>query len=95
VVIPLAYRLNDSASIRLNLAINYHRNADAAHAVASAVRTALRALDTASPFGFLAQPVDVGAAVVYLCSEGGRYVTNQRLAVNGGGFPGDVCSGDS
>lgn len=51
--------------------------------------TDLRTLDASMPFGFLAQPADVGAAVVYLCSEGGRYVTHQRLAVNGGGFPGE------
>jgi 3-oxoacyl-[acyl-carrier protein] reductase len=56
--------------------------------------TDLRALDASSPFGFMAQPADIGAAVVYLCSEGGRYVTHQRLAVNGGGFPGDVRAGD-
>ncbi len=48
--------------------------------------TDLRTLDESSPFGFLAQPSDIGAAVAYLCSEGGRYVTNQRIAVNGGGF---------
>ena len=56
--------------------------------------TDLRTLDASAPFGFMAQPADVGAAVVYLCSEGGRYVTHQRLAVNGGGFPGDMRAGD-
>jgi NAD(P)-dependent dehydrogenase (short-subunit alcohol dehydrogenase family) len=48
--------------------------------------TDLRTLDASLPFGFMAQPADIGAAVVYLCSEGGRYVTNQRIVVNGGGF---------
>jgi NAD(P)-dependent dehydrogenase (short-subunit alcohol dehydrogenase family) len=48
--------------------------------------TDLRTLDATLHFGFMAQPADIGAAVVYLCSEGGRYVTGQRIAVNGGGF---------
>ena len=48
--------------------------------------TDLRTLDASSPFGFLAQPADIGAAVVYFCSEGARNVTHQRIVVNGGGF---------
>ena len=44
----------------------------------------LRTLDASLPFGFMAQPADIGAAVVYLCSDGGRYVTGQRLVVDGG-----------
>jgi NAD(P)-dependent dehydrogenase (short-subunit alcohol dehydrogenase family) len=46
----------------------------------------LRQLDATSPFGFMCQPSDIGAAVAFLCSEGARYITNQRLTVNGGGF---------
>jgi 3-oxoacyl-[acyl-carrier protein] reductase len=37
-------------------------------------------------FGFVCQPEDVAGAVLYLCSEQGRYITNQRITVNGGGF---------
>jgi 3-oxoacyl-[acyl-carrier protein] reductase len=38
------------------------------------------------PFGFVCQPGDIANAIVFLCSEEGRYITNQRLTVNGGGF---------
>jgi NAD(P)-dependent dehydrogenase (short-subunit alcohol dehydrogenase family) len=38
-----------------------------------------------SPFGFICKPEDVAGAIVYLCSEEGRYVTGQRITVNGGG----------
>ena len=46
----------------------------------------IRTLDERSPFGFVCQPEDIAAAVAFLCSEDGRYITNQRLTVNGGGF---------
>jgi NAD(P)-dependent dehydrogenase (short-subunit alcohol dehydrogenase family) len=39
-----------------------------------------------APFGFICQPEDVAGAIVYLCSEEGRYITNQRITVNGGGY---------
>jgi 3-oxoacyl-[acyl-carrier protein] reductase len=40
----------------------------------------------ASPFGFICKPEDVAGAIVYLCSQEGRYVTGQRITVNGGGW---------
>lgn len=43
-------------------------------------------LSETSPFGFVCQPDDIAAAVAFLCSNDGRYITNQRLTVNGGGF---------
>ncbi|MGD9934651.1 MAG: SDR family NAD(P)-dependent oxidoreductase, partial [Dehalococcoidia bacterium] len=46
----------------------------------------IRSLDSASPFGFVCQPEDIANAIVFLCSDEGRYITNQRLTVNGGGF---------
>ncbi len=46
----------------------------------------MRTLDAAMPFGFVCQPEDIARAVAFLCSEDGRYITNQRLTVNGGGF---------
>ena len=39
-----------------------------------------------SPFGFICKPEDVAGAIVYLCSEEGRYITGQRITVNGGGW---------
>jgi 3-oxoacyl-[acyl-carrier protein] reductase len=38
------------------------------------------------PFGFMCQPEDIGAGVVYLCSDAGRYITNERLTISGGLF---------
>jgi NAD(P)-dependent dehydrogenase (short-subunit alcohol dehydrogenase family) len=38
-----------------------------------------------APFGYICQPRDVAGAILYLCSEEGRYVTGQRITVNGGG----------
>jgi NAD(P)-dependent dehydrogenase (short-subunit alcohol dehydrogenase family) len=46
----------------------------------------IRTLDAASPFGFVCQPADIANAIAFLCSEEGRYITNQRLTVSGGGF---------
>jgi NAD(P)-dependent dehydrogenase (short-subunit alcohol dehydrogenase family) len=46
----------------------------------------IRELDATSPFGFVCQPDDIGNAVVFLCSEAGRYITNDVLYVDGGGF---------
>ncbi|HEY5477521.1 MAG TPA: SDR family oxidoreductase [Tepidiformaceae bacterium] len=46
----------------------------------------LQRLDANSPLGFVCQPEDIANAIAFLCSEEGRYITNQRLTVNGGGF---------
>jgi len=43
-------------------------------------------LDPAMPFGFVCQPEDIGNAVAFLCSDAARYITNQILYVDGGGF---------
>jgi NAD(P)-dependent dehydrogenase (short-subunit alcohol dehydrogenase family) len=39
-----------------------------------------------APFGFICKPQDIAGAILYLCSDQGRYVTGQRITVNGGGF---------
>jgi NAD(P)-dependent dehydrogenase (short-subunit alcohol dehydrogenase family) len=41
---------------------------------------------TKAPFGYICRPEDVAGAVVYLCSDESRYVTGQRITVNGGGY---------
>ena len=46
----------------------------------------MRARDVAAPFGYVCTPEDIASAVYFLVSENGRYLTNQRIAVNGGGF---------
>lgn len=43
----------------------------------------MRELDKASPFGFVCTPQDIAATVAHLCSEDGRYITNQRITVSG------------
>jgi len=44
----------------------------------------MQELDESSPFGFVCKPVDIAAGVAYLCSEDARYVTGQRLTIDGG-----------
>jgi NAD(P)-dependent dehydrogenase (short-subunit alcohol dehydrogenase family) len=39
-----------------------------------------------APFGFICRPEDVAGAILYLCSDEARYVTGQRITVNGGGY---------
>ena len=39
-----------------------------------------------APFGYICRPEDVAGAIVYLCSDESKYVTGQRLTVNGGGY---------
>jgi len=46
----------------------------------------MRERDAMSPFGYVCQPEDIAAAVAFLVSNDGRYITNQRITVNGGGF---------
>lgn len=43
----------------------------------------MRELDENSPFGFVCTPQDIAATVAHLCSEDGRYITNQRITVSG------------
>jgi NAD(P)-dependent dehydrogenase (short-subunit alcohol dehydrogenase family) len=43
----------------------------------------MRELDASMPFGFVCTPADIAANVAHLCSEDGRYVTNQRITVSG------------
>jgi 3-oxoacyl-[acyl-carrier protein] reductase len=46
----------------------------------------MRDRDATAPFGFVCAPEDIAATVAHLVSEDGRYITNQRIPVNGGGF---------
>ena len=46
----------------------------------------MRQRDAQSPFGFVCTPDDIASTMTFLCSEGGRYITNERVTVSGGGF---------
>ncbi|HEX3919047.1 MAG TPA: SDR family oxidoreductase [Caulobacteraceae bacterium] len=46
----------------------------------------IRTRDATSPFGFVCTPEDIAASITFLCSEEGRYITNERITVSGGGF---------
>ncbi|MBD3649143.1 MAG: SDR family oxidoreductase [Pseudomonadales bacterium] len=43
----------------------------------------MRRRDADSPFGFVCTPDDIAATVAHLCSEDGRYITNQRITISG------------
>jgi 7-alpha-hydroxysteroid dehydrogenase len=43
-----------------------------------------QALEAATPLGRIGEPEDIGAAVVYLASEAGSYITGKILEVDGG-----------
>ena len=43
----------------------------------------IRDLDENMPFGFVCTPGDIAATVAHLCSEDGRYITNQRITIAG------------
>jgi NAD(P)-dependent dehydrogenase (short-subunit alcohol dehydrogenase family) len=45
----------------------------------------IRTLDRGSPFGHVCTPEEVASIVRFLVSEGGSYVTGQRIYVHGGG----------
>lgn len=44
----------------------------------------LRAWDADAPFGRIERPEDIGNVIAFLCSEGGGYITNQVICVDGG-----------
>lgn len=43
----------------------------------------IRDLDAKAPFGFVCTPGDIAATALHLCSEDGRYLTNQRITIAG------------
>jgi NAD(P)-dependent dehydrogenase (short-subunit alcohol dehydrogenase family) len=43
----------------------------------------IRESDATAPFGFVCTPEDIAATAAHLCSDDGRYVTNQRITIAG------------
>jgi|TARA_B100000315_G_C14460931_1_gene533687 NAD(P)-dependent dehydrogenase (short-subunit alcohol dehydrogenase family) len=43
----------------------------------------IREVDARMPFGFVCTLQDIAATAAHLCSEDGRYITNQRLTITG------------
>ena len=43
----------------------------------------MRSADSNSPFGYVCTPGDIAATVLHLCSEDGRYLSNQRITISG------------
>lgn len=46
----------------------------------------MRQIDGKMPFGFVCKPNDIANAISFLVSEEARYITAQRLVIDGGGF---------
>jgi 3-oxoacyl-[acyl-carrier protein] reductase len=70
-----------SRGITVNAVAPGFIDTDMTRALAEPQRTALNAQ---IPLGRLGQPTDVAAAVAFLCSPDGAYVTGETLHVNGG-----------
>jgi NAD(P)-dependent dehydrogenase (short-subunit alcohol dehydrogenase family) len=54
------------------------------NAIADRMEATRAAAERATPLGFAGQPADIAAGVVYLCSEGARFVTGSELVIDGG-----------
>jgi NAD(P)-dependent dehydrogenase (short-subunit alcohol dehydrogenase family) len=59
-----------------------------ANSAAEAMERAREATARATPLGFAGAPEDIAEAVLYLCSDGARFVTGAELVVDGGVFAG-------
>jgi len=46
----------------------------------------MRTRDAQSPFSYVCTPDDIASTMTFLCSEDGRYITNERVTVSGGNF---------
>jgi NAD(P)-dependent dehydrogenase (short-subunit alcohol dehydrogenase family) len=74
--------------IRVNIVAPGLVATEMGHRLAKATMGVERAtdLDEAFPFGRVCRPEDVADVVAFLVSDGGSYVSGQRLEVDGGGF---------
>ena len=70
-----------SRGITVNAVAPGFIDTDMTRALAEAQRAAL---NTQIPLGRLGQPADIAAAVAFLCSPDGAYITGETLHVNGG-----------
>jgi NAD(P)-dependent dehydrogenase (short-subunit alcohol dehydrogenase family) len=54
------------------------------NAIAARMEETRAAAARATPLGFAGAPSDIAAGVIYLCSEGARFVTGSELVIDGG-----------
>ena len=45
---------------------------------------AIDAYTAAVPMGHMGEPMDIGEAVAFLAGEGAKFITGQKITVNGG-----------
>ncbi|HXV01356.1 MAG TPA: SDR family oxidoreductase [Caulobacteraceae bacterium] len=57
---------------------------EGANAIASRMEETRALAARATPLGFAGAPGDISAGVIYLCSEGARFVTGSELVIDGG-----------
>ena len=57
---------------------------DMGRRIVEATGANMHEVNAASPFGFVCTPDDIAATAMHLCSEDGRYITNQRITISGG-----------
>ena len=72
--------------IRVNIVAPGLVDTDMGDGFLGSVGAEKQAYAESSPFGFICKPQDIAGAILYLCSDEGRYVTGQRITVNGGGY---------
>ena len=72
--------------IRVNIVAPGLVDTDMGDGFRGSVGAEKQAYAESAPFGFICKPQDIAGAILYLCSDEGRYVTGQRITVNGGGY---------
>jgi NAD(P)-dependent dehydrogenase (short-subunit alcohol dehydrogenase family) len=79
-------REEKSHGMRVNIIAPGLVDTDMGEALVAAIGggSSLRDADASSPFGFVCTPADIAATALHLCSEDGRYITDQRIQVSGG-----------
>ena len=70
--------------MRVNLIAPGLVDTDMGRRIVEATGANIHDVNAASAFGFVCTPDDIAATAMHLCSEDGRYITNQRITISGG-----------